>query len=327
MAKVLDLPKISAFSLGETSTISQRWSKWVKAFEYYIAASGITDKKQQRAVLLHLAGPEVQDIFETLEDTGNDLDTAITKLTAYFQPQKNIPFERHNFRQTTQLQGETIEQYAIRLKHQVKFCDYNNPADMIRDQIIEQCLSTSLRQRLLREPDLTLEKTITIGRSFEASERQASQMEADSLKPTNLEVNAIQSQEKSPRFPGAPTKQTSSFRSSLTCYCCSNVGHRAKDPRCPAEGMSCNNCNKLGHFARVCRQPRSTSKSENQNRKNISRDEINKQTPGSHRDIRYISGASLPATQECSSDEEYIFEPISYPEPAILLRKERKALG
>ena len=117
MAKVLDLPKISAFSLGETSTISQRWSKWVKAFEYYIAASGITDKKQQRAVLLHLAGPEVQDIFETLEDTGNDLDTAITKLTAYFQPQKNIPFERHNFRQTTQLQGETIEQYAIRLKH------------------------------------------------------------------------------------------------------------------------------------------------------------------------------------------------------------------
>ena len=88
MAKVLDLPKISAFSLGETSTISQRWSKWVKAFEYYIAASGITDKKQQRAVLLHLAGPEVQDIFETLEDTGNDLDTAITKLTAYFQPQK-----------------------------------------------------------------------------------------------------------------------------------------------------------------------------------------------------------------------------------------------
>ena len=236
MAKVLDLPKISAFSLGETSTISQRWSKWVKAFEYYIAASGITDKKQQRAVLLHLAGPEVQHIFETLEDTGNDLDTAITKLTAYFQPQKNIPFERHNFRQTTQLQGETIEQYAIRLKHQVKFCDYNNPADMIRDQIIEQCLSTSLRRRLLREPDLTLEKTITIGRSFEASERQASQMEADSLKPTNLEVNAIQSQEKSPRFPGAPTKQTSSFRSSLTCYCCGNIERKilgAPPKACP----------------------------------------------------------------------------------------------
>ena len=70
MVKVLDLPKISSFSPGETSTISQRWRKWVKSFEYYIAASEITDKKQQRAVFLHLAAPEVQDIFETLEDTG-----------------------------------------------------------------------------------------------------------------------------------------------------------------------------------------------------------------------------------------------------------------
>ena len=133
--------------MGETSRISQRWRKWIKSFEYYIAASGITDKKQQRAILLHLAGPEVQDTFVTLEDTGND--TAITKLTTYFEQQKNIPFERHNFRQTTQLQGETIEQIAIRLKHQVKFCDYNNPDDMIRDQIIEHCSSSGLRRRLL----------------------------------------------------------------------------------------------------------------------------------------------------------------------------------
>ena len=207
MAKVLDLPKITAFSLGETSTISQLWRNWVKSLEYYIAASGITEKKQQRAIPLHLAGPEVQDIFETLEDTGNDLDTAITKLTAYFEPRKDIPFERHNFRQTKQLQGETIEQFAIRLKHQVKFCEYSSPDDMIRDQVIEQCLSSRLRRRLLREPELTLEKTIEIGRSFEASERQASQMEADSLKTTdsNLGVNAIRSQNKAPTFPASTT--------------------------------------------------------------------------------------------------------------------------
>ena len=65
----------------------------MKALEYHIAASGITDKKAD----LHLAGPEVEDIFEALEDTGNDLDTAITTLTAYFERQKNIPFEQHNF--------------------------------------------------------------------------------------------------------------------------------------------------------------------------------------------------------------------------------------
>ena len=83
---------------------------------------------------------------------------------------------------------------------------------MIRDQFIEQCLSTRLRRRLLREPDLTLEKTMAIGRSFEASERQASQIEVDSLKTTNLEVNAIRSAQDTksprPRFPAATTAQT-----------------------------------------------------------------------------------------------------------------------
>ncbi|CAB3997255.1 Retrovirus-related Pol poly from transposon opus, partial [Paramuricea clavata] len=299
MAKVLDLPKLQPFTLGETSTISQRWRKWIKSFEYYIAASGINDKKQQRAIFLHLAGPEVQDIFETLEDTGNDLDTAIAKLTSYFEPQKNIPFERHNFRQTTQLQGETIEQLAIRLKHQVKFCEYGNPNDMIRDQIIEHCSSSRLRRRLLREPELILEKTVEIGRSFEASERQASQIEADSLKTTDLGVNAIRSKAASSRYP--TSIQTG--RSNIVCYCCGNAGHRAKDPRCPAEGMSCNKCHKLGHFARVCRQLKPTNKPEFQNPTSKNKNEIYKQNTGSHGEIRYVYGAPHPATGESSSDD------------------------
>jgi len=40
-------------------------------------ASGITDTKQKRGVLLHLAGPEVQDVFATLQDTGEDYATAL----------------------------------------------------------------------------------------------------------------------------------------------------------------------------------------------------------------------------------------------------------
>ncbi len=101
-------------------------------------------------------------------------------------------------------------------------------------------MSSRLRRRLLREPvsqeiwppqnlaprELTLEKTIEIGRSFEASERQASQMEADSLKTTdsNLGVNVIRFQNKAPTFPASTTG-----RSSIVCYCCGNAGHRANE--------------------------------------------------------------------------------------------------
>ena len=93
MAKVLDLPVI------ETSSLAQRWDKCTKSLDYYIRASGISDQKQKRAILLHLAGAEVQEIFETLPETGNDYKTALEKLTEYFNPCKNIAFERHVFRQ------------------------------------------------------------------------------------------------------------------------------------------------------------------------------------------------------------------------------------
>ena len=43
---------------------------------------GITGKKQKRALLLHYAGLSIDEIFDTLENTGEDKDykTAIDKL-------------------------------------------------------------------------------------------------------------------------------------------------------------------------------------------------------------------------------------------------------
>ena len=88
MAKVLDLPAVPPFSVSDHRTLAQRWEKWTKSLDYYLRASGVTDQKQKRAVLLHLAGPDVQEIFETLPDTGDDYKTALEKLNEYFKPKK-----------------------------------------------------------------------------------------------------------------------------------------------------------------------------------------------------------------------------------------------
>ena len=72
MAKVLDSPAVPPFSVSDHTTLAQRWEKWTNSLDYYLRASGVTDQKQKRAVLLHLAGPDAQDIFETLPNTGDD---------------------------------------------------------------------------------------------------------------------------------------------------------------------------------------------------------------------------------------------------------------
>jgi len=58
--------------------------------------------------LLHTAGLEVQDVFESLGDTGGDFDTAVLKLDEYFTPKKDTTHERHVSRRVQQVQRETI---------------------------------------------------------------------------------------------------------------------------------------------------------------------------------------------------------------------------
>ena len=46
---------------------------WKDEFELFVTASGINDQKQQRALLFHLAGPDVREIFRTIpEETKGD---------------------------------------------------------------------------------------------------------------------------------------------------------------------------------------------------------------------------------------------------------------
>ena len=265
----LQLLTLAPFSvLSDSSTLSQRWTKWVKSFEYFLVASNVTDKKRQRALLLHLAGPEVQEVFETLSDTGDDYATALDKLNAYFNPQKNIPFERHTFRQAAQDPSETMDAYVTRLKRLVKTCDYGTlSAEMIRDQVLEKCHSTRLRRRLLREEDLTLDVILRIARALEASDRQAKQIEDAKTSESIGEQSsayAIQSGPRASQIASPATKSDqerqnpppNTQHSNLVCYCCGRRGHRAKDPSCPANNKPCHGCGKLGHFSRVCKSSR-----------------------------------------------------------------------
>ena len=65
----------------------------------YLVATNITDDKQKRAMLLYQAGPDTQEIFKTIPDTGDDFNTALTKLNDYFSPKRNVDYEIFQFRQ------------------------------------------------------------------------------------------------------------------------------------------------------------------------------------------------------------------------------------
>ena len=79
---------------GDRNTLGLRWKRWLIAFELFADGKGLilneetaTNRQRRRALLLHLAGTDVQDIFYTLPDTGDAKDEkAVDALNAYYVP-------------------------------------------------------------------------------------------------------------------------------------------------------------------------------------------------------------------------------------------------
>ena len=98
---------------GDPSNVGIAWQRWLRGFELYAAGRGVKNADQKRALLLHCAGTEVQNIFFSLkEEEGSDAYEKATKtLSKHFQPKINVPYERYCFRSMAQEDGESIEQF------------------------------------------------------------------------------------------------------------------------------------------------------------------------------------------------------------------------
>ena len=168
---------------------------------------GVTDDQQKRALLLYQAGAETQKIFKVIPEAGNNYASAMKKLDDYFTPKKNIEFEVFQFRQTTQHDGETIDQFVTRLRKLAVHCEFADIDRELRSMIIQNCKSKHLRRYALCEDDLIFEKLLAKARALEESERLASGMEQSSnhesarlIKHQQFKSNTKVTQSMKPKF-------------------------------------------------------------------------------------------------------------------------------
>ena len=284
------IPPFEKFSVhSEEHTAGTRWKKYLARFEVLIQALDLKNKPaRKKALLLHYAGEEVFDIFDTFSEEkkgGEDEAGYVTlkkSLADHFEPKRNLDFETVKFRQAKQEPGENVDAFCTRLRQLASTCDFADLPRELKTQILWGCTSSQLKRRALRD-EMTLDKLLELARALELSDIQAKAMEQST---SGESVNFVKKsgQKKFSHGRKFPDKQKNS---KPLCGSCGYDNCRSKE-KCPAKGELCHNCNGYNHFKSVCpRKPKAQKKGKCR--------------------VMKVDAPTLRESDEGDSDAEYVF--------------------
>lgn len=256
---------IRPFNYTTSGSCAVEWTSWLRSFEIYMQA--IPDPDGTRdwcSLLLHCAGPKVQQVFMALDaetlgqsncgplagDFMTPYRVMANRLTEFFAPKRNPTYERCVFKRMKQSEAEKIDMYVMRLREQAEKCEFGDRLDeFMKDQITACCTSKELRKKILRRSDCTLDEALTMAR-IEETVAEEDKVFSDERAPVAAapinDVNAIQQRSK------FNNKWRDQNQNQPICGRCGRKGHVARDAKCPARDKKCLKCGAMGHFARKC---------------------------------------------------------------------------
>ena len=82
-----------------------------------------------------------------------------------FAGMKRVVFSRFKFWEYSRSEGQGFDEYLTELRTLAKACEFLENDNMIRDKIVFSMKEKGLQERLLREVDLTLKRTVDLCRS------------------------------------------------------------------------------------------------------------------------------------------------------------------
>jgi predicted aspartyl protease len=239
------------------------WQSWIKTFERYRSASGLTSRSEQAQIdsLLYCMGQESEEQYNALRvrtpnnapPTYADVKTAFDE---FYKEKKNLVYERCTFLRRGQLEGESVEVFIAWLYKQAEKCDWGN----LRDDLICLVLVIGMRDeklsvQLQMDSELKLQKAIDTSKQRESVQNQQSSIRSnDSAK---VEESSRTGRKPGRYKDGKPRSQNGGARE--RCERCRLSGHNGKSSTCPALRNTCFVCRERGHFkgSRLCKQKQS----------------------------------------------------------------------
>ena len=237
-------------TLSLEGNLSENWRVWIQKFDIYLIASGIAEKSEKIkcATFLHVAGDDAIKVYNTFEfdDDVDDLDCLKELFKSYCEPRKNLTYQRHLFFTRAQGNTESIDAYVTDLKNKAKDCEFGDLTEsVIRDRVVCGITNDQIHGRLLREPELSLQRAVDICRASEVSQTQLKKLHEE----TEVPVQKLHKQ----KTYGKKERPQAQPKTEKTQTDCGRCGYKHEPRKCPAFGQTCNSCHRKNHYAKMCR--------------------------------------------------------------------------
>lgn len=240
------------------------WSKWKQRFDRFRFASGLNKQPDEEQVnaLIYFMGEKAEDIFTSFNLSVADqvkYDVVIKRFTDHFIVKRNTIFERAQFNQRIQREGESVNDFITALYSLAEHCEYGTLHDeLVRDKIVVGIRDKNLSEKLQLDSELTLSKAIEKVRLSESVKKQQEILCEKSSFIQPISTTNKQKVKKSffpkPKVIGNK-KFDKNFEKPTFMEHCKWCGKQKHDRKfCPAKDEKCIKCSKIGHFARVCFQ-------------------------------------------------------------------------
>lgn len=260
-----------------------------RAYEDRLTQFFLVNDVQEEAMVplfITIAGPDIYEILTSLMvpdiPSSKSFDVIMKTLREHFTPKKNKRSERYRFYKAVQEEGESINEFVIRLKmlsQSCQFGDYlgedtkdvakNRSAaidEALADRFIVGLRDEKIQQSLLNDDTLKLEDYITKALNLEMAQKESKSMNSfqahavynsgsSHLSRSKKKSSSHSSKSQSPHNANrsnSPRQQSAVRKSYNSLDRCRRCGREHDARQCPAINWSCFVCHKKGHTSRVC---------------------------------------------------------------------------
>ncbi|KAG8174307.1 hypothetical protein JTE90_010933 [Oedothorax gibbosus] len=186
----------SPSSMRLEGNVAENWAKFKQRFTFYLEATEKTSKpdKTKVALLLGIMGEdciEIYNNFKLSDEDSQKFDTVIDRFDKHFAPSTNTVIARYKFFNCRQQPSESIDSFINNLKTLAKDCKFEDQEEsLVRDLLIMGIKDVNVKEKLLIDSELNLDKAINYCRAKETSQNEIKLMQegGNSLK---TEINAV----------------------------------------------------------------------------------------------------------------------------------------